>query len=399
MRLHIIFKIAFRNLLSHRLRTALTVIGVTIGIGAIVFLVSLGYGLEKLVTNQVANFSAFTVIDVPAANLKTISLDDGAINKINGFGHIEKITPVINLAGRVKKADSSSAAETVIVGADSDYWKLSEIYTEKGSLPVTDSEVVINRSAATLIGESIETAVGQDIKLDLIFSKELQKSGAESIKVTEGVKAKIVGVLKDDKSPVVLVPMKFLLDNGAGKYSSFKIKVDHRENVPVLRKQLENIGFASEYVGDTVSEIAQVFSLFRTILAAFGLIALVVAALGAFNTLTISLLERIREIGLFKALGMKNRDVYRLFMAESLIIGISGGVLGLVIGESLGLATNMTLSYFAKKAGTETVTVFATPLIFAIIISVFAIVVGFLTGWYPAKRAVKLNPLDALKYE
>lgn len=399
MKLKTIFKIALKNLWMHKLRTTLTVVGVTIGIGAIVFLVSLGYGLEKLVTNQVANFTAFTVLDVPSANLKTINLDDKAIEKIKGFGHVDKVAPVINLAGRVRKEDSSSAAETVIAGADADYWKLSEIYADKGTLPTGDSEVVINQSVATLIGESTDTAIGKNIELDLIIPKELQAEGADGIRISEGAKGKIVGVLKDNKTPVILVPLAYLSENGVAKYSSLKVKVDKKENVEGLRKQLENIGFSSEYVGDTVNEIAQVFSLFRTILAAFGLIALVVAALGAFNTLTISLLERIREVGLFKALGMKNKDVYRLFMAESLIIGLAGGALGLATGELLGQLTNVILTYFAKRAGTDAVTVFSTPMTFAIIISVFAVMVGFLTGWYPAKRAVKLNPLDALRYE
>lgn len=398
MKLKIIFKLAYRNLLLHRLRAMLTVVGVTIGIGAIVFLVSLGYGLERLVTSQVANFNAFTVVDVPAANLKTLKLDDATIDKIKKLGHVEKITPVINLAGRVKKEDGASAAETVIVGAESDYWKLAEIYTEKGQLPQKNDEAAINQAAISLIGETNETALGQKLSLDVIIPKELRKPD-EDLKIAEGVKVKISGILKDNKAPLVLVPQAVLTEAGTAKYSSLKLKVDKRDNVAALRQQLENIGFSSEYVGDTVNEIAQVFSLFRAILAAFGLIALIVAALGAFNTLTISLLERIREVGLFKALGMRNRDIYKIFMAESLIIGISGGVLGLVVGEIFGYGTNIVLSYLAQRAGTEAVSVFSTPLIFALSVALFSIIVGFVTGLYPAKRAVKLNPLDALRFE
>lgn len=399
MRIEMLFEIALKNLWSHKLRTTLTVLGVTIGIGAIVFLVSLGYGLEKLVTNQVANFNAFTVIDVPAANLTTIKLDDQAIEKIKGFGHIEKIAPVINLAGRVKKTDSSSSTETVVAGADSDYWSMSEIYAEKGSLPKSENEVVVSRSVINLIGEKPETVIGQELDLDIIIPKELRKNEADGLKVAEGLKVTVVGILKDDKAPVVLSSLNLLASNDVANYSSLKIKVDKKEGIPTLRNQLENAGFSSEYVGDTVNEIAQVFSLFRIILAAFGLIALIVAALGTFNTLTISLLERIREVGLFKALGMKNRDIYRLFIAESLLIGLSGGVVGLISGELLGQLVNLVLTYFARRAGTDAVTVFSTPMTFAIIIAIFAILVGFLTGWYPAKRAVKLNPLDALRYE
>jgi ABC-type antimicrobial peptide transport system permease subunit len=399
MRLRIIIKLAFKNLFSHKLRTSLTVIGVTIGIGAIVFLVSMGYGLEKLVTSQVANFNAFTVIDVPAANLKTLKLDNGAVEKIQGFGHIEKIAPVINLAGRVKKPDSASSTETVIVGANNDYWKMSDTAPEKGALPSGESSIVVNHSFMSLMGENSETMIGQSLDLDVIIPKELRNNEDDGIKVAEGIKVKVVGITKDDKTPVILVSLELLAKVDAVKYSSLKLKADQKESVPGIRTQLENIGLSSEYVGDTVNEISQVFSLFRAILGAFGLIALVVAALGAFNTLTISLLERIREVGLFKALGMKNKDIYKLFMAESFIIGLSGGVLGLFIGESLGLAINMILTILAKRAGTDSITVFLTPFSFAVSVAIFSIIVGFLTGWYPARRAVKLNPLDALRYE
>lgn len=399
MRLRIIIKLAFKNLFSHKLRTSLTVIGVTIGIGAIVFLVSMGYGLEKLVTSQVANFNAFTVIDVPAANLKTLKLDNSAVEKIQGFGHIEKIAPVINLAGRVKKPDSASSTETVIVGANSDYWKMSDISPEKGALPSGESSIVVNHTFMSLMGENSDTMIGQSLDLDVIIPKELRNNEDDGIKVAEGIKVKVVGITKDDKTPVILVSFELLAKVDAVKYSSLKLKADQKESVPGIRTQLENIGLSSEYVGDTVNEISQVFSLFRAILGAFGLIALVVAALGAFNTLTISLLERNREVGLFKALGMKNKDIYKLFMAESFIIGLSGGVLGLLIGESLGLAINMILTILAKRAGTDSITVFLTPLSFAVSVAIFSIIVGFLTGWYPARRAVKLNPLDALRYE
>jgi hypothetical protein len=169
--------------------------------------------------------------------------------------------------------------------------------------------------------------------------------------------------------------------------------------VESTRKQIENIGFSTEYVGDTVSEISQVFTLFRVILGAFGLIAMIVAALGAFNTLTISLLERVREVGLFKALGMRNKDVYKLFLAESIIIGITGGLIGLFFGTMLGNLINVILSFLAQKSGAEQIQIFITPWTFSLSVAGFSIIVGFLTGWYPSRRAVKINPLDALKYE
>ncbi|MBU6389507.1 ABC transporter permease [Patescibacteria group bacterium] len=394
-----IVKIAAKNLFSHRLRSTLTIAGVIIGIGAIVFLVSLGYGLEQLVTNQVANFNAFTVVDVPSANLTTMKLDDTVKSKILNFGHVKKVAPVINLAGRIKKSSSASATETVITGAESDYWQMADLAAQSGQLPGDDNGITVNQAVLTLLGENAQSLIGQTLSLDLIIPKELLADENSGNKAVAGVAVKVVGVTKDSSQPVVLVPLKLLTEHGAVKYSSFKIKVDDKNSVTGLRTQLQDIGLSSEYVGDTVSQISQFFSFFRAILGAFGLIALVVAALGAFNVLTISLLERIREVGLFKALGMKNKEIYKLFMAESLLIGITGGVLGLVIGELLGLTINDILTYLAQRSGADTVTVFLTPAYFAVAVAIFSVAVGFLTGWYPARRAVKLNPLDALRYE
>lgn len=399
MKPQIIIKIAFKNLMKHRLRSILTIAGVTIGIASIIFLVSLGYGLEQLVTNSVANFQEFTILDVPSANISTLKINEQSIEKIGSFGHIESISAATNLAGRIRKSDSASAAETVIVGAKENYWKLANITVEKGQLPVVPDEIVLNRSVLSLLGEDANSVIGKSVMLDLIIPINLQEDAAGSIKTVESVPLKVTGIYSDDQAPVVFVTSSLLVKNGTTNFSSLKVKVDNQANVAGLRKQLENIGYSTEYVGDTVSEISRVFSLLRIILFAFGFVALIVAALGTFNTLTISLLERIKEIGLFKALGMRNRDVYKLFLTESLVIGFAGGLFGLVIGWLTGVAINIILSFLAHKSNTDAIQIFITPWFFALAVALFSILVGFLTGWYPSKRAVKIDPLDALKYE
>lgn len=399
MRLLTIVKLAYRNLMSHRLRTFLTMTGVTIGISSIIFLVSLGYGLEVLVTKQVANFNAFTVIDVPSANIKTVAIDSKAVERIRSFGHVVNIAPVVNLAGRVRKEDGTSTAETVISAANADYWKLADTIADKGILPKGNDDVIINQSVLNLFGMTADQAIGTKIKLDIIVTPELLNDKKTDTTLLENLELNIVGVSSNDKSPIVLMSIDRLNREGIVNFSSLKVKTDNKESVEILRKQIENIGLSTEYVGDTINEISQVFSFFRIILAAFGLIALIVAALGTFNTLTISLLERIREVGLFKALGMQNRDVYKIFLAESLIIGVGGGILGMIVGTGLGFALNGILILLAQNSGAEHIKLFVTPWFFSAGVAVFSILVGFLTGWYPSSRAVKINPLDALRYE
>lgn len=401
MRNRILIYLSYKSLWSHRLRAILTMIGVTIGISSIIFLVSLGYGLEQLVTNQVANFNAFTIIDVSTPNPKLIKIDQLSLEKVKNFDKVESVGMVTNLAGRIKKSDGASAAETVIISGDNDYWNLAEIKVDQGELPIEKLDIVVNKSAVSLIGEDISTIIGKTVKLSVIVPAEIRVNPDAGLKTVEDMEFKVTGLTNDDTSPVILMTPELLNENEVDKASALKVKVRQKDKdvITETRSFLESMGYKTTYVGDTVSEISQFFSLFRVVLGAFGLIALIVASLGTFNTLTISLLERIREVGLMKALGMRNRDIYKLFLIEALIIGLAGGVFGLFLGLLTGQVLNLVLRILAMRSHVEVITLFVTPWLFSLIVAAFSVFLGFITGWYPAKRAVKIDPLDALRYE
>jgi ABC-type antimicrobial peptide transport system permease subunit len=394
-----LLRIAYRNLMEHKLRSLLTILGVTIGIAAIIFLVSFGYGLEQLVTNKVVDFNEYTIINVTANSNKAMPLNDDIAKRLSALAHVQTVAPVISLAGRLKQSDSQSSAETIITAGNTNYWRTAEIKADQGAMPQKDNEIVINQNAAKLINLTPSQAIGQTVNLDLILPADLQKDSQAGIKVLTNTKLKIVGVIINTQNPTVFVSIDLLKENGIDKFSAFKIKIDRQDSAATLRKQIENLGLNTTYVGDTISEITQVFTFFKIILAAFGLITLVVAALGTFNTLTISLLERIREVGLLKALGMRNRDIYKLFLTESLIIVITGGAFGIFLGWGLGQGINGFLMMMAVRVHAQPVGLFMTPWFVVAAMGVFSLLVGFLIGWYPARRAVKIDPLDALRYE
>ena len=399
MKLKVIVRLSLKNLWVKKSRTIITTLGIVIGIGSIIFLVSLGYGLERLVTSQVTNFEAFTILDIPSANLKTLKIDQSVIDKTSALPHVSTVVPVDSIAGRLGRDGTGTSAETVVVAAGKDYWPMASISADKGSLPLADGQAMINRAALKLLDENEDQVIGQTMDLDLLIPAEIRTDNADSVKTVEKVSMKIVGVEKDEQSPIIYVPISLLNKNGADKFISLKLKADTKESIPELRKQLENLGLSTEYVGDTVDQISQVFVLFRIVLAIFGLIALLVAALGTFITLTINLLERIREIGLFKALGMQNADIYKLFVTESFLIGAFGGFFGIILGLLMATAINALLAVFASKAGADTINLFVTPWTLELVVGLFSILVGLATGLYPAYRAIKINALDALKYE
>ena len=129
------------------------------------------------------------------------------------------------------------------------------------------------------------------------------------------------------------------------------------------------------------------------------MVALTVAALGMFNTLTVSLLERTREVGLMKAMGMKSSEVQELFLTESMIMGFLGGILGIIGGWFAGKAVGVVLSFFAIFRGVGFVDISYLPFSFVLIVVLLSLLVGIATGIYPARRATKISALDALRYE
>jgi len=396
--------ISWKNLWAHRMRTILTVGGVSIGVAAIVFLVSLGFGLEQLVTSQVANFEAFRIIDIPSANLKSGKINDEALDKIRQVPHVSQIERIVDLAGRGRLKGQNSTTETVVVGVQPSYFKLADSSLATGRFFAADKkdEVVINQSLANLLGfeKNSQEIIGKTFELDLIVPKDLrQKDDTDGPLVKESIPLTVVGVTPDASNPSMSVPLDMVIQQGVVNYTSLKIQVDDRNAAPEARKQIENIGFFTEYVGDTVSQITQVFAIFRLILGGFGMIALLVAALGTFNTLTISLIERIREVSLMKMLGMKRLDVFKLFISESLTIGFMGGAIGSLFGYGVGALGNTVVRSLASRSSADAVTIFQTPPIFLLMIFVGSVVVGFFTGFYPSYRAIKTDPLDALRYE
>jgi len=396
-----LIKLAFKNLMTHKLRTILTLTGVIIGISAIVFLVSFGYGIEKMVTKEVTGGNAFELIDVGTENSQIIELNDETIGKIKEITYIDKIEPIINTGAEAIKEDQK--ADAAIYGASAQYMDWAGIKVKWGETlkDETDSSVkyaVANTACTQFWGMSDPAqSIGREGKVDVVIPKELSTKGESETKKEQTFQ--IVGVINDSSSPQVYVNRKDFTDYGVNKYSQAKVQISDPNKADQVRKQIENMGFQTQYVGDTVAQIEEVFGIFKIVLASFGLIALIVAALGMFNTLTISLLERTKEVALLKILGTKKEDVSKIFLVEALAVGTVGGALGIILGYVLGIIANSILNHLAIQAGGEMIKVFAYPLTFLLGVFIFSFIVGLLTGLYPARRATKINALDVLRYE
>lgn len=393
-----IFRLAIRNLVGHKLRSILTISGIAIGVGFIIFLISLGYGLQRISTQEVANLEALQIIEVTPGKSKVIKLSDETVKKFEGLANVTVVEPQINLAATFELG--SSSIEGVVYGKNTEYIELEELEIEEGAVYKNNAakEAVINKAVARQLGfENLDAIIGKTITLKTNIGTEYLKDAKEP--VNEEDQLRVVGVLRNEDSPYIYVPLDLFRDYGVTYYSSAKIMVNDKENTASAKQQLENLGYKTSTLKDTVDQINQFFTIFQLILLSFGAIAVIIAALGMFNTLTISLLEKTREISFMKVLGTTSKDIWRLFIGEALLIGFIGGVVGITLGLSLGGVLNNFLINLAKSTGNKPVEIFYAPPIFTFITFAVAIFISFLTGIYPSIRASKVDPLETMRYE
>ena len=230
--------------------------------------------------------------------------------------------------------------------------------------------------------------------MDFILGGNLISNISSRIQ-TEPETYTIVGVFNDDKNLLVYVPLAEFESLGLAKYSLIKVLATDPEQLVFVRDQIQSLGFITRSISDTLLQVDRLFRVMRFLLGSFGMIAFIVAVFGMFNTLTVSLLERTREIGVMKTLGMSDSDITRLLLVESSCIGFTGGVLGIVSGVVLGTFADYLFVLFRNTS----VHLFQFPPVFLIGVLVLSTVVGLVTGFYPAYRSRMIEPLNALRYE
>lgn len=293
--------------------------------------------------------------------------------------------------------DTTGTLTTVEIASEAGLVKLSE--TKKVDLGTNAKrQAVVNKAMLNVLGIKENEALGKTFSASFVVVGDLLDNEEEKIESTPSDYT-IIGITPDDKTPVFYVPFIDLRSLGITNYSQVKVVVNETASLSRARKQIEGMGYMTRSVADTVAQINSLFKTVRALLALLGLVALAVAALGMFNTLTVSLLERTREVGLMKALGMKSEEVSELFLTESMIMGFCGGVFGIILGFFAGKLTGIVLSIFAIFRGVGVIDIAYLPLGFVAIIIVLSLVVGIATGIYPAKRATKISALNALRYE
>lgn len=402
MRVQDLAQLSTRMFKTNPLRTWLTILGMGVGTGAVVVLVGLGFGLQTIILEQIVFGETLLSLGVSSTGAQNLRLTPDTVNQFRAREDVLDAAPLARFPALVTY--KGLTGNVFVQGVEPPYLRYAGVTATAGEVfgeedgDNTDS-VMLSPAVLKLFGiEDAEAFIGERISLRLLVpADDGTDNNTEIIIDKEYI---VRGITKEEG---VLNAMMMLpeLRNYVGieEYERIQVRVDSNENLPIVEEWLIEQGYRVTALSKTVEQASKIFQGIQIVLATFGGIALIVSAIGMFNTMTVTLLERTKEIGIMRTIGASPNDVKYLFVSESVIVGFLGGVSGIVMGVGLGLTVNLFLNLVAGQFGGQSVTLFAFPLWFLTFIALFSAAVGYLTGIFPARRASSLNPLDAIRYE
>lgn len=386
--------IAWHNLRAKKLRSGLTITGVVIGIGSIFFLLSFGLGLQNLVTNEIIGSQSVKTIDVVSTNSTIVSINQTNYDKIANLPKVAGVSGMVTGSGTIQAGGSQ--VDTVVYGTDQAYKQLASLNVVKGKYfsDKDKAKAVISSSGLEALGlPSDGSAIGKKISLKLQIENNDQTKAVDD-------QFEIVGIVKSDSGSEVFLPRYVFSSQGVKDFTQMKLVANSVDDVSHLRDQIQSLGLTTTTPLDTIKQVSDLFKYVNLILVGFGSIGMIVAVLGMFNTLTISLLERTKEIGLMITLGVRNKDIRRLFIYESIFLSVIGTAIGVILASMAGLILNVVMNGIASHRGfSDHFSVFLVPWWLPLLSLLFMVTVGLGVSYFPAKRAGNINPIDALRDE
>lgn len=405
MRLQILFDFSIRSLLHSKLRTFLTMLGIIIGLAAIVVMVAIGQGVSKQVHDQIASFgnNLLTIMPAPpsSSGARQSTSSGARITEDDYFAikqranYIKAVSPLVQTRAQVIAAGGNW--NTIVYGGSSDYLTIRDWPIESGRNFTNAEEKA--KAKVCIVGKTIAEELFDGV--DPIGSE---------IRVNK-VNLKIIGVLKEkgtnsfgmDQDDLIIVPYTTLIY----RLSRFRYiqqilcSAISEDQIDIAQQEIEQIMRASHRLGEEeennfrIANQADVLeasmNTTRTLtifLAIVAGISLLVGGIGIMNIMLVSVVERTKEIGLRRAIGARKVDIEQQFLIEALILCLLGGIIGIILG--------VTIVFLLKFISTLPLLISINSIIIGFIVS-FA--VGVFFGYYPAKKASDMNPIDALRYE
>lgn len=402
MRVVDLASLSTRMFKTNPMRTWLTILGMGVGTGAVVILVGLGFGLQQIILEQIVFGETLLSLGVSSTGSRSLQINDETVAEMERIPNVLDVAPLARFPALITY--KGLTGNLFLQGAEPPYIRYSGITPTAGDVFTDDdaadeTSVMLSPAVLKLFAiEDPEAMIGQLVTFRLLVPSIETPEEVDEILIDKQFRVK--GITKEEGVLNALIMLPELKKHvGVEEYDRAQVRVDASENLPLVEKALIEQGFRVTALSKTVEQASKIFQGIQAVLAAFGGIALIVSAIGMFNTMTVTLLERTKEIGIMRMIGASPTDIKLLFVSESVLVGFLGGVSGIVMGVGLGLILNFILNALATQFGGQSVKLFAFPMWFLTFIAVFSAAVGYLTGVFPARRASLLNPLDAIRYE
>ncbi|HXK38284.1 MAG TPA: ABC transporter permease [Candidatus Paceibacterota bacterium] len=401
MRLHDIGKLSTRMFKTNPARTWLTIAGMGIGTGAVVTLVALGFGMQNIILEQIVFGETLLSLSVSAPLTRGVPLNDAALASFRSMPHVKDVAGMAQFPTLISMKGLTGNA--FVQGVDPAYYRYTgasavagELHTDKNKNATSDGVVLTKALLKLFEIKEPKDAIGQIVTFRVLVPVD-ETGDMQEVPIERNYR--VVGVSNDDAFISAFMQLTELRNYvQIAQYEKAQVRVVSSEFLPATTALVIAKGFMVTALSKTVDQANKIFSGIQVVLAVFGSIALAVSAIGMFNTMTVTLLERTKEIGIMRTLGASAQDIKILFLSESVIVGFLGGIMGIVFGLVIGGTLNGLVNLAAASFGGKSMSLFSFPIPFLVFIATFSALVGFMTGVFPAVRASKLSPLDAMRY-
>ncbi len=397
------FKMAISSISSSKMRSALTTLGIIIGVAAVIANVSLGASFNQYFTDEIGSVgNNFIIIESKTANL----FHDNELHLIDNTPGIEGVSPINQRVAKVKYG--STVRQINIQGVSEDYVHVGNIHMETGTF-ISDKDTYMAVLGHDIAHEKFGRSIGNKNTIDITFTRADGQVISHQFKV-KGIVASpentLVqsGIESDIRIFIPIATMNEIL--GEDYYRGFFAAATSLDSIDEVTDELDrrlarSLGVPSREIdnedakpyflldqGEILKEVDSLSAALSSLLMSVALISLIVGSIGIMNIMLVTVTERTGEIGIMKSLGYKNYEVLSLFIVESMVVGLLGGILGILLG--IGGA------YLVERA-------MGLPYVFPmdmILLGVLvSLIIGLLAGLYPANKAAKMNPVDALRHE
>jgi putative ABC transport system permease protein len=450
-------ELATRNLRESVLRNSLTTVGISVGVASLVAMLSLGIGLQQLASRRLEKSGLFDTVVVSSrrdlrgfgredegrgpAPAESPSLDESARQAIERLPNVREAYPDIRFVTEIRFQDKphltmvaglpfSAKNNDAFDGMQGSFFSsedapeaiLQKSFAEEllGKATEPDDAIAVAALAKPLLGQELVMRYAQRVASPL-EGKNATSGEAYSV-LSRAQTLKIVGISDLDPDSMrgaarahVFLPLKLaqnlhvmqpsdvrtstISTGNQPAYTTVSVRVENPKYVQPVENAVKKMGFNAFSIIDATNSVRQFFAVLYAFLGIFGSLALAVASIGIVNTLVMAILERRREIGIMKAIGASDGDVKMLFFAEAGVMGIFGGIAGVILGWAIGQVINFGTNIYLKRQHFAAEHIWSVPWWLVGGAILFAVIVSLLSGLYPAARAARLDPVQALRYE